>query len=212
MFHQVEKMGIQDYIALGKIQMPDLRDSYKTALVPVGIALNFVGSTLTRTFQIPLFLDQGGIMLVSMTCGPFWGVITAILNTVVNVLTRGPLSWFFIFTPITTALIWGFGTKYGMTRRWPTYIILCITLALGLSFVTAPIVVYVYGGLGGTGVDLIFTAMWTAWGDMLGARFWSEFISSMIDKGILSILVLSILRAMPSKEFQRVTPWFKEQQ
>jgi len=203
-------MGMKNLIALGKIQMPDIRESYKTALVPVGIAINFVGMILVRTLQLPLFLDQGGIMLVSMTCGPLWGIVTAVINTVVNALTQGPLQWFFIFTPITTAVIWGFGTKYGMTRRWLTYIILCIALALGLSIVTAPVVVYLFGGLGGGGVDLVFIAMWKAWGDMLTARFWSEFISSIIDKGILSILVLSIIRAMPIKEFQRVTPWYKE--
>jgi len=203
-------MNLKDLVALGKIRMPDVRESYKVALVPVGVVINIVGFLLTTTLKIPLFLDQGGIMLVAMTCGPLWGIITAVINTIVMSVAFDPLNMFFIFTPITTALIWGFGTKYGMTRRWLTYIILCVALALGLSIVTAPVVVYVYGGLSGGGVDLVFLAMYSAWKDLIFSRFWAEFISSMIDKGVLSILVLSILRAMPVKELQRVTPWYTE--
>jgi energy-coupling factor transport system substrate-specific component len=205
-------VNIRDQFRIEKVNFPKLSETYIISLVAVGVALNVVLSAVRIMLQLPLFLDQGGMMLVSMLAGPWWGIVTAILSNVVRGLLINPQSLIPVtwLTPITTALVWGFGTKYSMTRSWPKYAILLVVLAFCLSAVTSTWVVYLFGGVtGGGGADLLFAILYKAWGERLPARFWAEFPTSIVDKVILSIIVLSIVRAIPNPEVQKLTPWYK---
>jgi len=207
-------VNLKDQFKIEKIKFPKLSETYKISLVAVGIAINVALVAIRTALNLPVFIDQGGMMLVSMIAGPWWGIITAVMGSVVMGLTISPTSLIPLLwaTPITTALLWGFGTKYSMTRSWPKYAILLVLLAFCLSVVTSPIIVYLFGGVSGTGgADLLFTVLFKSWGDMLTARFWAEFPTSILDKVILSVLVLSIVRAIPKAEIQRLTPWHKEE-
>ena len=206
-------VNLKDQFKIEKIDFPKLSETYKISLVAVGIAINVALVAIRTALSLPVFIDQGGIMLVSMLAGPWWGIVTAVMGDVVLGLTVSPSSLIPLLwaTPITTALIWGFGTKYSMTKSWPKYAILMVLLALCLSIVTSPIIVYLFGGVSGSGgADVLFTVLFKSWGDMLTARFWAEFPTSILDKVILSVLVLSIVRAIPRPEVQKLTPWYKE--
>ncbi|MEM3403137.1 MAG: hypothetical protein QXJ17_01095 [Nitrososphaeria archaeon] len=206
-------VNLKDQFKIEKIDFPKLSETYKISLVAVGIAINVSLVAIRTALNLPVFIDQGGIMLVSMMAGPLWGIITAIVGSVVLGLTVNPSSLIPLLwaTPITTALVWGFGTKYSMTKSWPKYAILLVVLAFSLSVVTSPIIVYLFGGVSGSGgADILFTVLYKSWGNMLTARFWAEFPTSIFDKVILSVLVLSIVRAIPRSDVQKLTPWYKE--
>ncbi len=44
-------------------------------LIPIGIAINFVGAQITHALKLPVYLDVIGTILVGSLCGPFFGAI-----------------------------------------------------------------------------------------------------------------------------------------
>lgn len=53
-------------------------------LIPVGVAMNFVGYQLSSALKLPIWIDQVGTCFVSMIAGPWVGVVMALLGNIVN--------------------------------------------------------------------------------------------------------------------------------
>src|SRR3954451_21540539 len=53
-------------------------------LIPIGVAINIVGFTLTNTLRIPIFLDTIGTILVGVIAGPWVGLLTGVVTNLIN--------------------------------------------------------------------------------------------------------------------------------
>jgi energy-coupling factor transport system substrate-specific component len=49
-------------------------------LIPVAVAINFVGGQLAMALKLPIYLDSIGTMLVGLIAGPWVGAATGLLN------------------------------------------------------------------------------------------------------------------------------------
>ncbi len=47
-------------------------------LIPLGIAVNFVGGFIINLLKLPIYLDALGSMVIGALCGPIYGIITAV--------------------------------------------------------------------------------------------------------------------------------------
>ena len=56
-------------------------------LLPLGIAVNFIGGQVATLLNLPIYLDAIGTMVVAALCGPVYSVATA--------LVTGLVLWFF---------------------------------------------------------------------------------------------------------------------
>ena len=56
-------------------------------IIPIAVAINWVGGTLAGLLKLPIYLDSIGTFLVSILAGPIVGCITGILSNVVVSLT-----------------------------------------------------------------------------------------------------------------------------
>lgn len=45
-------------------------------IIPVGVAVNFVGGQLASILKLPMYLDTIGTIFAAMLCGPWVGAVT----------------------------------------------------------------------------------------------------------------------------------------
>ena len=53
-------------------------------IIPVGVAVNFVGGQLASILKLPMYLDTIGTIFAAMLCGPWVGAVTGGLTNVVT--------------------------------------------------------------------------------------------------------------------------------
>lgn len=167
-------------------------------LIPVGVSLSVVGYQLSVVLKLPVFVDQIGIYLVGMIAGPWVGMLTGLLGNVVNGMLNP--------TSVPFALVsMGVGFLAGCFSRWKWYknivgFILAAIINVAYSTVAATIVqIFVFGGVTGTGVDLITAAIVGIGNSLLqsvvGVNLISGIACVIINWGISMI----IIRKLPDR-------------
>ena len=57
-------------------------------IIPVAVAVNFVGGQLASILKLPVFLDTIGTIFASMLCGPWVGAVAGGLTNVVTGIAK----------------------------------------------------------------------------------------------------------------------------
>jgi energy-coupling factor transport system substrate-specific component len=174
-------------------------------LIPIGIGINIVVGSIVQTLRLPLFLDTIGTMLVALLAGPWVAVVAGILTNVIIGFTVGPQLIPFALVNVAIALVVGYLARYGWFRINSTleyWRLIAAGIILGIvnTLVSTPIAVSLFGGLTGTGQDIITTVF-------LAAGFsiwWSVFISSLIVGGLIDktasiIIAYFVAQSVPNR-------------
>jgi energy-coupling factor transport system substrate-specific component len=136
------------------------------------IALNVAIGTLVYLLKLPLYLDSAGIMLAALLIPgsrfhafTFSAIVGAVSFTIFGVLAS-PFEPWFIGTAIAGALYGSFVVRGRVTDlidgTAPTARFVGKLLLFGIGWgivaavVSAPVVVYLFGGVTGAGTSLIF--------------------------------------------------------
>lgn len=172
--------------------------TYVVTLVPLAAALNIVGGTINEALKLPTFLDMIGTCVAAIVLGPWWGALVGIITNVGGAFFTGPVNIPFALANVAGALVWGYGVRsWGMGASLPRYFVLNILVALAVTAVAAPIVVFVFGGATGHSSDAITAAFAQAGNDLLASVFASSIIVSLADKIIAGFVGLAIIEALP---------------
>jgi energy-coupling factor transport system substrate-specific component len=174
-------------------------------LIPIGVGINIVVGSIVQTLRLPLFLDTIGTMLVAILAGPWVAVIAGVLTNVVLGFTVGPQLIPFALVNVAIALVVGYLAQRGWFRieRTIEYWRLIVTgIILGFvnTFVSTPIAVLLFGGLTGSGQDIITTIFLA-----IGLPIWtSVFISSLlvgglVDKTASIIIAYFVAQSVPNR-------------
>jgi len=173
--------------------------TYVVTLVPVAAALNIVGSTINNALKLPTFLDMIGTAVAAIVLGPWWGALVGVITNLGGSFINGPIGIPFALANVAGALVWGYGVRsWGMGSSLPKFFLLNILVALAVSAVAAPIVIFVFGGATGHSSDAITAAFAQAGQDLITAVFASNIIVSLADKIIAGFVALSIIAALPA--------------
>lgn len=168
-------------------------------LVPVAAALNIVGGTINTALRLPTFLDMIGTAVAAIVLGPWWGALAGVITNIGGSLITGPIGIPFALANVTGALVWGYGVRsWGLGRSSVSYFCLNVLVALAVSAVAAPIVVFVFGGATGHSSDAITAAFAQAGQDLITAVFASNVIVTLADKIIAGYVALAIIQALPA--------------
>lgn len=164
----------------------------------MGIALNVVLGTLVSTMKIPLlFLDTIGTVLISVLFGPWWGVLTGGLTNVVLGATTGASAIFFGIVNIAIALVVGsIARKFDFTK-WYVALITGFILSIVAPLIGTPIAVAVYGGLNGSGMDLVVLWLRSSGESVFASTFISRIAGNLVDKIITCLLVMFMVGRLP---------------
>ena len=167
-------------------------------IMPVSVAVNFVGGQLATVLKLPVYLDTIGTIFASMLCGPWVGAVTGMLTNVV-IGFANPVSFPFIPVSIVVGLVVGFLSRKKMFGNWWKSFISAILIGLSSTVVSAPIVVLVYGGVTGAGTSLLTAVAMAA-----GANIWESVIGTagvftVIDRIIAVVVSLLVIRVIPAR-------------
>lgn len=178
----------------------------KTMILTYGalcIAMNVVLGTVVSALKIPLlFLDTIGTVLMAVLFGPWWGALTGILTNVVLGITTSPTAFFFGLVNVAIAIIVGLmARKYNFTK-WYIALITGIILSIVAPLIGTPISVAVFGGLDGSGMDVVVLWMRAAGESIFASTFISRITGNFVDKIITCLLVMFIVVKLPM--FQKI--------
>ncbi len=172
-------------------------------MAALAVAINIVLGTLVSRLQIPLlFLDTLGTILIAALYGPWYGAsVGAITNILTPILSGNPKDIPFFIVNATIGIVVGFIAKkykFGTKQALITGIILAIVAPL----IGTPIAVYVYGGLTGSGNDIIFSILRQSGAEIFTAAFIPRITGNLIDKIISCLIVSYLIKRLP-KEYTR---------
>ena len=170
-------------------------------LIPVAIAINLAVGQLVIALKLPLYLDSIGTVLVAVLVGPWAGAVTGVISNVIWTAT----GWF------PQAIAWaGVAAVIGIMasafkqggwfeRGWKASLSGLIT-GIVAALLSAPISAFVFGGVTGTGTDVLVAAFSGTFGlDILGANMAQGVVSDPIDKLVTFLIVWLLLKALPNR-------------
>ena len=176
-------------------------------------ALNFAIGNIVYLIKLPVYLDSVGTILCALLLFPDRGaaIVCAFMAGFIGVILTGlvlnPFLPWFTFTVLAIALVSALltarGTETFRTRPLPvasfaTRVVLCgIVTGIASGVVSAPVVVWLFGGVTGSGSALV-VAYFVKTGNFLwDATLRSGLIIEPIDKTLQVLLAALLYRATP---------------
>ncbi len=164
------------------------------ALIPVAIAINIVmGQIVQNVLKLPIYLDSIGTVLVGTLAGPIAGALTGVLSNLIwAVVFSSPNSAPYAITAFVIGICAGVAGSYGAFKNIALTIVAGLLTGVIAALVSAPITAFVFGGVTGSGTDLIVAAAQATGANLMQAATVQGFISDPLDKTI-SYLVVWVL-------------------
>ena len=161
------------------------------------IVVNIVLGMFVSMINIPLlFLDTVGTILGAVVLGPVTGaIIGACTNLVLGVLS-GPTNIPFALVNIVLGLVVGLIAKY-KGFGYKQAILTGILLAIVCPLVGTPISILIFGGLSGSGADLLVGFLMQIGQKLSVSAFIPRVISNLVDKPVSCLMVVFFISKMP---------------
>ncbi|MDR1795134.1 MAG: hypothetical protein LBR25_07035 [Erysipelotrichaceae bacterium] len=167
-------------------------------LIPIGVAINFIGGQIAILLRLPLYLDAIGTIVVGALCGGIPGAIVGLVSNVLNSITSPITLWYGVLNVI-----------FGLSAAWLSSRKFFLTFIK--SMITVPWFAFVGGGIGAV-------MTWCLYGFDFGSgtssliaipldniihfpflsQFIAEFGIDVFDKVLTLIAVYLVLKAMPT--------------
>jgi len=177
------------------------------------IALNVAIGTLVYLLKLPLYLDSAGIMLAALLV-PGSRINASIFSAIVGVVSFvtfgvlvSPFQPWFIGTAIAGALYASLVVRGRVTdlidgtattaRFLGRLLIFGIGWGIVAAVVSAPIVVYLFGGVTGAGTTLIFAFLVKTGHQLVSAALLTGFSAEPVDKTLSLLLAIAVARFTP---------------
>ena len=167
-------------------------------VIPVAVAVNFVGGQLASMLKLPMYLDTIGTIFASMLCGPWVGAVAGALTNIVTGLAN-PVNFWFIPVNVIVGLTTGWMSRKGWFTKPLTTIIGIVLMAIISTVASAPIVVYVYGGVTGSGTSLITATLMAAGTNIWTAFFGTEGVFTCLDRLISYAISIAVIKVIPAR-------------
>jgi energy-coupling factor transport system substrate-specific component len=173
----------------------------KTSILTYGalcIAMNVVLGTVVSAMKIPLlFLDTIGTVLMAVLFGPWWGALTGLLTNIVLGVTTGPTAIFFGLVNVAIAIVVGFMARRFDFAKWYIALVTGFLLAIIAPLIGTPIAVGVFGGLNGSGMDVVVLWLRASGETIFASTFISRITGNFVDKIVTCLLVMFIIVKLP---------------
>lgn len=176
------------------------------AVMPVAIAINIVVGQIVAMLKLPVYLDTIGSILVGAVCGPWAGALTGALSNIVwGLMSPSALPFFPVAAWI--GFVAGWCARLGWFSSWYKAILAGLLIAGTTPFVATPIVVYIYGGVEGSGASLITAILVKSGHKVTSAAFYKNLMVEPFDK-VPSALIAYLLALRLPVRFRQRFPLF----
>ncbi|MBR5340616.1 MAG: ECF transporter S component [Erysipelotrichaceae bacterium] len=177
-----------------------LRSTYIAIMIPLGVAINYIGGQLASSLSLPIYMDSIGTAIVAAIMGPWVGAASGVLFNIISALVGGNImASLFGICNIGTGLIVGYMARMGKFKKlWPDVVIASILVAVWNAATGAPIAMAVYGGIdGNAGTNIMIAAMQNMGRDLFSSAFLARIPTNLLDKGIACVVAWLILSKLP---------------
>jgi energy-coupling factor transport system substrate-specific component len=165
-------------------------------LIPIAVAVNFVGGQLAVVLKLPLYLDTIGTILVAMLCGPWVGGLAGLVTNLVLGITN-PIFFAFAIVNVVVGVVTGFLARANWFSVWWKWLISMLLMALASLITAAPIVVMMFGGITSSGTSLITATLMATGTNIWSAVISTELVFTILDRVISFAVTYLILRVIP---------------
>lgn len=171
------------------------------ALIPVAIVINIVVGQIVQTYlKLPIYLDSIGTVMVGALAGPLAGAITGALSNIIWAIIFGvPTTAPYAITAFIIGICAGLAAGRGVFKNIVWTVIAGLITGAIAAIVSAPITAYVFGGVTGSGTDLIIAYFQATGANLIGAATIQGFISDPLDKTISYLVVWIILHGLSKR-------------
>ena len=168
-------------------------------LIPVAIGINMIGRFLTQVLNLPLFLDTIGTTMVAFLAGPWVAAVAGVLTNLVIGLTLEATSIPFGIVNAAIGIVAGVMAARGFLKSIGKVIWLMIAMILITVITATPIVVLVFEGVSGSGVDAV-TAFFVASGQgMVESVIGQQLLTGTLDKVLTVLLAFALIKGVPAR-------------
>lgn len=172
------------------------------ALIPLGIGINIGVGAIMFALKLPVYLDAVGTILITFLLGWRAGIITGVLSFVLTSILINPLAIYFIGTQAAIAIYVHLIAKRGGFGNLFKTVVSGIGLGIIAAIVSAPVIVYLFGGITGNGPSLIVAYLVASGQTILKSVVLSGLSIEPIDKTLQCLLALFILKTLPQKRLR----------
>lgn len=169
------------------------------ALIPLGIGINIGVGALMFALKLPIYLDAIGTILITILLGWRAGIITGVLSFVLTSILINPLAIYFIGTQAAIAIYIHWVAQRGGFSNLLKTILSGIGLGIVSAIISAPVIVYLFGGITGNGPSLIVAYLVASGKTILKSVILSGLSIEPIDKTLQCLLALFILKSLPQR-------------
>lgn len=169
-------------------------------LIPVAVAVNYVGGAVARVLRLPLFLDSIGTVLAAILAGPWVGAAAGAVNNVFLGLTVDATSFWYAITSVAIGLVAGMLAARGWFTSVRGAVAAGLVLALVADVVSTPINVGLWEGQSGNVMgDAVYAALLRNGVPLWLSSFLGELVVDVPDKVAAALLAFGIVRALPDR-------------
>jgi energy-coupling factor transport system substrate-specific component len=173
------------------------------ALIPLGIALNLALGTLVHVLKLPVYVDAVGTIAVTLLVGLRAGIIVGVLSFLIGGVLVNPVLPWFSGTQAVIAIYAHIVARKGGYKTVPRTILAGIGLGIVAAIVSAPVIVYLFGGITGNGASLIVAFLLASGKSVIKSVILSGLAAEPLDKTIQCLLAVWLLRGLPQSLLRR---------
>ena len=168
------------------------------SMIPVALVLNIVVGQIIGSVGIPLYLDSTGTVLVAALAGPWAGIATGVLSSLVW-SAFNPSVLPFAATSAAVGGLAGVAIKHGALKNIATVLLSGAVIGIVVGMLAAPVAAFVYGGTAGVGTGAMVSLLREMGHSLLQSVTLQSFISDPLDKALVMLLVWLVLKSLPKR-------------
>ncbi|GAF25267.1 predicted membrane protein [Moorella thermoacetica Y72] len=184
----------QPYFGLGG---DSLNKPVKLAIISTGIAINIIGSIVASAVKLPIFLDSIGTMLAAVLLGPWLGALTGLVGNIIQGVLTDPANIPFGIVNAVIGLVVGYLSLKRGFEDYLTPLLAGLILAILCPVVGTPIAVYLFGGVTGGGVDILYAIFLKKEMGIFTSAFLARIPANLVDKLLSAYMVMLVIRKFP---------------
>lgn len=174
------------------------------ALMGMLVALNVSIGGLVHVTKLPIFLDAIGTIIAVLLLGLVPGVVVGVVTfAVASVLLNPVYIWFIGTQAVIAALVYLLASRLAAFKSLGRVIPTGIALGVVAGVVSAPVIVYVFGGVAGSGRDLITASLISTGQQIFKAVILSGAASEPVDKLLQVLAAFYVVRSLPKQILAR---------